>query len=303
MGQLVSQLQQGQARAHGELAARLGEAVRTTRELGATTRQLQEALGNSRVRGQWGERMADDVLRAAGLVEGINYERQPTVEGGTRPDIAVALPDDRVLHIDVKFPADHYLASLDAPDERAQAEHTQAFLRAVRGHLKAVAARGYADPTTTPGFAVVFIPNEAIYAFLMAADPGLIDRALEHGLLVCSPFTLFGVLAVVRQASDAFRLGQASEEILGSLARFRTQWEKFSEHLDRVGRQFETAHRGIEELVGPRRRQLERQLDHIDRIGTAHDHTRPPVRFEVLDGADADLYGPETQIREVGAGR
>jgi len=303
MGELVGQLQRSQAHAHGELAARLGETVRSTRELGATTRLLQEALGNSRVRGQWGERMAADVLRAAGLVEGVNFLTQQTVAGGTRPDLTLLLPDDRLLHVDVKFPVDHYLAALEAPTEHERAEHEQAFVRAVRGHLKAVAGRGYADGATTPGFAVVFIPNEAVYAFVMASDPGLVDTALAQGLVLCSPFTLFAVLAVVRQASDAFRLGQASEEILGSLARFRTQWQKFSEQLDRVERQFETAHRGFEELAGPRRRQLERQLDHVEQLDGDASARRPPPRFVVLDGEESTSASAETLVNEVGVGR
>jgi DNA anti-recombination protein RmuC len=74
------------------------------------------------------------------------------------------------------------------------------------------------------------------------------------------------VLAVIRQSVDTFRLGQASHEILDSLGRFRTQWERFSEHIDKVDRQLDTVRRGFDELAGVRRRQLERQLDAIDAI-------------------------------------
>ena len=35
--------------------------------------------------GQWGERMAEDVLRLAGFVENVNYVKQTQVDGGTRP--------------------------------------------------------------------------------------------------------------------------------------------------------------------------------------------------------------------------
>ncbi|MEO9224257.1 MAG: DNA recombination protein RmuC [Acidimicrobiales bacterium] len=293
MGDLVGRLQQSQARAHGELATRLGETVRTARELGATTRRLEDALGNSRVRGQWGERMAEDALRVAGLVEGVNYVRQSTLDGGTRPDISVLLPEGRRLHLDVKFPVDQYLAALEARDERSRAEHEQAFVRAVRSHLKAVAGRGYADPTSTPGFAVVFIPNEAVYAAVMNLDPALVDVALRQGLVLCSPFTLFAVLAVVRQAVDAFRLGQASEEIIECLARFRSEWAKFADQLDRVERQFETAHRGLEDLVGTRRRQLERQLDRIDQIEAPAGDSASP-RFTVV--GETEIPGREVVI-------
>lgn len=266
MGDLVADLQRRQAAQHGELTARLGEAAQATAMLGNTARALQQALGNGRVRGQWGERMADDVLRLAGLVEGINYLRQATLANGSRPDVTFLLPEGRRLHMDVKFPADHYLEALEAPDEATRRRCERAFLADVRSHLRAVAGRGYADVETTPGLALVFIPNEAIYGFVVGADPGLVDTALAHGLVLCSPFTLFAVLAVVRQATEAFRLGQASAEILSCLGRFRSQWDRFGDQLDKVARQWETAHRGLEELTGTRRRQLERVLDQVDQL-------------------------------------
>lgn len=304
MGDLVGQLHRAQAQSHGDLAARLGETVRCTRELGATTRQLQEALGNSRVRGQWGERMADDVLRAAGLVDGVSYARQRTLPSGARPDVSFVLPEGRWLHMDVKFPVDHYLASLEAGSPREQAEHEREFLRAVRGHLKALAGRCYAEPASTPGFALAFIPNEAIYAFLMAGDPGLVDAAMAQRLVLCSPFTLFAVLAVVRQSTEAFRLGQASHEILDCLARFRDEWNKFSDQLDRVGKQWETAHRGFEELTGTRRRQLERRLDHVDALRNQRlSVVAEPGTGQGHEAAPAAGGGSETPVREVGAGR
>jgi DNA recombination protein RmuC len=73
---LVTDLQSERARQHGEVVTKLEQATKVTSELSRTTSGLREALANSRARGQWGERMAADVLRAAGMVEGLNYRRQ-----------------------------------------------------------------------------------------------------------------------------------------------------------------------------------------------------------------------------------
>ena len=51
--------------------------------MASTTGQLREALANTRARGQWGERMAEDVLRLTGFVEGVNYLKQAPIERGT----------------------------------------------------------------------------------------------------------------------------------------------------------------------------------------------------------------------------
>ena len=106
---LVAGLQKERAAQHGELTARLTEATQQTRDLAETTHGLRQVLASPKARGQWGERMADDVLRMAGLVEGVNYRRQTGVAGGGIPDVTFLLPQGRVLHMDVKFPIDNYV--------------------------------------------------------------------------------------------------------------------------------------------------------------------------------------------------
>jgi DNA recombination protein RmuC len=56
----------------GQLSNQLAEAGRNTQVLAETTQSLREALSSTTARGQWGERMADDVLRLAGFIDGVN---------------------------------------------------------------------------------------------------------------------------------------------------------------------------------------------------------------------------------------
>jgi len=60
----------------------LGESQRTIATLQRSTSKLAETLSSSHARGQLGERLADDVLRAAGFMEGLNYRRNSQIEGG-----------------------------------------------------------------------------------------------------------------------------------------------------------------------------------------------------------------------------
>ena len=77
---LVSDLEKDRQKKFGELASQLKLVGEQTASLTSTAGSLREALVNSRVRGQWGERMAADVLRHIGFVEGVNYQKQRTIE-------------------------------------------------------------------------------------------------------------------------------------------------------------------------------------------------------------------------------
>ena len=267
--ELVTQLQKEKAEQHGQLVQGIDHAIRASAALTDTAQSLREALSNSRARGQWGERMADDVLRVAGLIEGVNYQRQQTLAAGCRPDFTFMLPRGRLLHMDVKFPVDNYLRVLDAGAEVDRVAHTRAFLRDVRARVRELAGRDYVDPDTTVGYVLLFIPNESVYGFVHEHDTGLLDEALANRVVLCSPCTLFAVLGVVRQAVDNFLLERTSDEILECLNGFAKQWQSFSERLDRLGSQFSTVQRTYDELAGTRRRQLQKQLDRVERLRAA----------------------------------
>jgi DNA recombination protein RmuC len=288
--ELVATLQKDRANQHGELLSGLDAARRASSELAGTTGQLREALASPKARGAWGERMAEDVLRRAGMVEGINYRKQTSVAGGpTIPDFTFLLPRDHVLHMDVKFPIDNYLRHLDAGTELEAEQAAKAFVRDVKQRVKELTGRGYIDPERTVDFLLLFIPNESVYAFIHEQDPGLLDHAMALRVVLCSPFTLFAQLAVIRQAMDNFLVEQTSTEILHCLGGFNEQWTKLSDAIDKVGRGIETTQRAYDDLNGPRRRAFEKKLGEIDHVrnrGGLVDRDLAIVGTPILDLGD-----------------
>jgi DNA recombination protein RmuC len=259
----VTAIERSRERQYGALHEQLSTAGRTTAELAETTRALREALASSRARGQWGERLAEDVLRLAGFREGVSYRRQRVVDGGGIPDFAFLLPEGREVRMDVKFPLDNYLRCLDAAGAAEAERHRRAFLRDVRARVREITTRDYLDPDVTVDCVLLFIPNESLYGFIHEHDPQVLDDALRQRVVLCSPSTLFAVLAVIRQAVDAFALARASDEILQLLGAFGREWERFCAQAELLGTHLERASGAYEALTTTRRRQLDRQLDRV----------------------------------------
>jgi DNA recombination protein RmuC len=266
MTDLVGRLQSERAEQQGRVETRLAEVVAVSGKLAETTQSLRQALASPKARGQWGERMADDVLRVAGLVEGVSYRKQSATGSGTVPDFTFPLPGGRELHMDVKFPIDNYLRYLEASTDAERDTHRTQFLRDVRARVKELSSRSYVDARSTVDALLMFIPNEAVYAFVHTHDGELLDVALRQKVVLCSPCTLFSVLAVIRQAVEQTQLQRTSDEILRCLADFEDQWGRFVEAFDKVGRHLDTVQRSWDDLSGTRRRQLERQIDRIDNL-------------------------------------
>ena len=299
VGELVQQLGRHHAASLRGVEATLAAHAETTAALAGTTQSLREALASPKARGQWGERMAEDVLRLAGLVEHVNYEKQTAVTGGRAvPDFTFPLPKGHVLYMDVKFPLAAYLRYLDAGTEAERGAHRATFVRDVRLRVRELAAREYMRQGTRPSvdYVLMFLPNETVAAFVHECDPGLVDEALGQRVVLCSPLTLFALLGVIRQAFDNFMVEQTSEEILAVLGAFEQQWQKFAASLDAVGKRLDSTQNAYDELAGTRRRALERPLARLSSLRTDRGIAADPAY-----APDADVLAFDDGRGELGA--
>jgi DNA recombination protein RmuC len=296
---LMANLQLESAQQHGQLITNLRQATASSQALQETTQHLREALASPKARGQWGERMADDVLRTAGLVEGVTYRKQTAIDGGSIPDVTFLLPGGRMLHMDVKFPVDNYLRHLEAATDHERDAASKAFLKDVRNRVRELSGRAYIQPDSTLDEVLLFIPNESVWAFIHEQDPGLIDVALRQKVVLCSPVSLFAVLAVIRQAVDQTRLARTSDEILQCLSAFRQQWTKYADAIDTVEKRFGMAQKSLDDLTGTRRRALERQLERIDDLREARGLPEPAAPLG--DGEGEVLRRVTGDVRTWGA--
>jgi len=263
---LMHTLETDRERKFGELSEQLSLQHEGVTSLLQTTQSLREALSSTKARGQWGERMAEDVLKLAGFVENVNYRKQKALEGARGiPDYTFLLPNDLLLYMDVKFPFDNYLRFCEAESDLDRKRHRDAFLRDVRARVKELSSRDYADSAGgTVDFVLLFVPNEQVYAFIHEQDDSILDDAVRQRVVFCSPLTLFVVLALIRQMVENFRLARTSDEILGLLGQFSDQWSKFKDQMAKVGQRIDAAGKEYEALVGTRKRALERPLLKID---------------------------------------
>lgn len=289
VGKLMNELEKDREKKFGELSGQLRAAAEQTGKLKETADKLREALASSQARGQWGERMAEDVLRLAGFIEGVNYLKQNTQAGqGSRPDFTFLLPQGKKVNMDVKFPLDNYVRCLDAESDSDKEEYKRQFLSDVRGMVKAVKNRDYINPEeNTVDYVIVFIPNEQVYAFVHQHDRSLLDDALRSKVILCSPLTLYAVLAVIRQAMDNFRMEEKAGKIIALLEKFRRQWEMYVESFGKLGKKLEEAKSEYDNLVTTRRTQLERPLRDIDEIKALPQPAQPFQQAPSISAAQA----------------
>lgn len=268
-----------------ELKTELETSKDETQRLRTTTETLQTLLASSQKRGQWGERLVEDILEYVGLQENINYTKQVTMGDGQRPDYTFKLPKSREINMDVKFPLAHYENYLQTSDTKVQDLEKKAFLQDVRKHLNEISKRGYIDTAKgTVDYAMMFIPNESIYGFINQEDPDFIGEALSKKIMLCSPITLYAVLSLLNQATSNFMMEQRASEIMNEVVKFQQQWDKFTDVMDRTGKNLDVAVRQFQDLISTRKRALDRPVNKIIELQKKESLKPGPTQLEIGSG-------------------
>jgi len=263
---LMRTLEKDRENKFGEISKQLVYTYEQTSKLQETTKKLENVLASTKARGQWGERIAEDVLRLAGFIEGINYKKQKILEGsGKKPDYSFFLPQGQIVNMDVKFPLENYRNYIESQSEIDKKHYKELFLRDVKNRIKEVTTREYINPEdNTVDYVILFIPNEQVYSFINEIDNTILDEALKNKVVFCSPLTLYAILAVIRQAMDNFKLEKTAKEMSGLIGAFYKNWMMFVKSFEKLGKLLDNAKEEYTYLLTTRRNQLERPLKQIE---------------------------------------
>lgn len=279
---------------------RLKDAAGVIKELKDTTGDLKSALAGNSIRGQWGERMAEDVLRLAGMIEGINYVKQTKLQdSGSKPDFTFMLPKNQIINMDVKFPFNNYQAYIEATTDMEREKYKKDFIKDVKLRIKELQSRGYVNPQeNTVDYVLLFIPNEQIFSFINEHARDVIDEAMQGKTILCSPLSLYAILAVIRQSIDNFRMESKSQEMLKIFGTFNEQWGKFKDQMETVRNRFASTQKEYEELLGVRTRQLDKPLEKIEDMRLHHGETASIVEAAV-EKATSRVLSPNSETKLV----
>ncbi len=241
----------------------LANTAKITEGLQVSTDSLKNLLSNNRLRGAWGEQVAEDLLLAAGFVEGTNFTKQDATAEG-RPDFTVKLPDGSRLNIDAKFPFDDLMEYQAATTETAKKAALSKFSTSMKTKVKSITTKDYINPQDqTLDFVVMFIPNEMIFSFIYEKLPEINEYCNQRKVVLAGPFGFTAVLRLVLQAYKNFGYEKNLQEIFGLVSKFQEEYGKFGDSMERLGAQLSTAQKTFHEVEGTRSRQLTKVVDQI----------------------------------------
>ena len=247
------------------LKDRIEEQQKLTEQLRVTTDSLRKVLSDNQLRGQFGEQVADDLLKMAGFVKGVDYDFNKKQSGSeTRPDFSVYLPDGTKINVDAKFP----YSNLQKMSETENKEQKQAFMkqfeRDVKEKVKQVTSRDYINSDdNTVDFVILFIPNEMIFSFIYENLHEVWQGAMGQKVILAGPFSFTAILRMVRQAYQNFNFQQNIKDVITNVNAFSEEFGKFSDAFDKVGVKIQQLEKEYNSVSTTRVNQLRRSMSKV----------------------------------------
>lgn len=241
-----------------ERLSKIDEAQKKIDTLSNDIVSLQGILTDKKTRGIFGEVNLQNIMASVfGDHNKKIYQMQYSLENGTIVDCALFAPSPLgLIGIDSKFPLENYRNMVDknnSIDIREKAEKN--FKNDMKKHIDAIASK-YIIPGITTDQAILFLPAEAIFAYVNAYHSDIIEYAYKKRVWITSPTTLISTLTTIQiiiknMERDKYasvihkELNLLSEEF----RRYKDRWDKLSRSIETVGRDIKDIHTTTEKIT------------------------------------------------------
>lgn len=241
-------------RNHASLQEQIKMLAELNQRVSSDANNLAKALkGNSKVQGDWGEMILEQILSASGLEKGSQFDVQMTKDenGNTianeegnrlRPDVVVHFPDNKDLIIDSKVSITNYVDYVNADDKDQQEKSLAAHVASVRKHVDELAKKSYQDHIPNASdFVMMFIPNEGAYLTAMQNDQKLWEDAYKKRVVIISPTHLISVLKLVSQLWSHDKQTKNAIEIATAAGRLYDKFVGFVGDMENINKAINNA--------------------------------------------------------------
>jgi DNA recombination protein RmuC len=245
----------------------IGKAQDNIQSLSGEVVSLKGILTNNQQRGKYGEMQLEMILQAMfGETKGSLYDTQYILQKAgdgvdeLKPDAVIFLDGDthkQILCIDSKFSLTGYETLFDSAKELSDSEKADLktkFKGALR--LRVLETAKYVIPGKTVKPAIMFVPNDGVFAFIQNEFPDLVDDARSRNVIIASPTILQPLIASFRVMQIDAAKSRNIEKINDSLnalkvefGRFDARWSALQRQIGLVGRTSEDMDKTVHKLT------------------------------------------------------
>ncbi len=216
----------------------------------------------SKVQGDWGERVLDELLTSQGLTQGVHYEIQTTIRdskgnvvrtdtgSNLRPDVIMHIDSNREIIIDSKVSLTAFMDYVNAENEEDRQKYLKAHIESIQKHVKELSKKDYSSyikaPKVRMDYVIMFVPHTGALWTALNAQPDLWRNAMEQNVFIADEQTLFAALRMISltwthiaQAENHEMVYELANELLDRVGKFLKNYESIGKGIRDAQHAFE----------------------------------------------------------------
>ena len=145
-----------------------------------------------------------------------------------------------MICIDSKFPFQDYSRMFDASTDEEKEAYKKEFASAVKKHITVIKDKYIIEGKTAPE-ALIFIPNDGVFAFIHHELQDVVEHARDKRVILTSPSTLPAILVTIsmvrveaERAKNAREISKHLQKLGKDFEMFAREWNTLSDQLDRA---------------------------------------------------------------------
>lgn len=238
--QKVQELETKRQGAYAGIKEQIDSMLKSQGVLQKETQTLAQALNAPSIRGRWGEMQLKRVVELSGMSAHCDFIEQHHISDGDenyRPDMVVTLPHNKKIVIDAKVPLAIFGDATTKEEERGQD-----LAMSIKRHVLSLKKKSYHSVVgDSPEFVVMFLPGESFLHWALLADPGLIDLAAQHEVIIATPITLVALLKSIAFGFRQEALANNIEEVRRLSQQLIDRIHIVTGHFDKLGKNLRQA--------------------------------------------------------------
>lgn len=257
-----------------EMSSVLKDNIERSMQQAMAAKKSAEELANalkhgSKVQGDWGEAVLDELLTSQGLVRGIHYDTQTVIrdaqgntvhtdDGATlRPDVILHLDQRREVIIDSKVSLTAFLDYANADNEADRQRFLKTHIDSLQKHVKELSTKDYSayvqPPKVRMDYVIMFVPHTGALWTALNAQPDLWRKAMEQNVFIADEQTLFAALRIIsltwtqiRQAENHEQVYRLANEMLDRVGQFMKKYTAIGKALKSATTAYDDAERKLQ---------------------------------------------------------
>ncbi len=200
-------------------------------ELEQQIKDLSSILNNNKTRGTFGEVQLYQLIQNQFGYNNELIKKQDKLSNGTIVDLSLKnIAMNKKVCIDSKFPLTNFIDY----QETNEIGFKTLFEKDIKKHIDDISSK-YIIQGETLNFAIMFIPSEAIYMFIME-NIKLVEYSYKQKVWLTSPTTLLAIVTMLENITLDYKRIENTELIESELAKLSVEFERFAKRYNNLSK-------------------------------------------------------------------